>query len=88
MMALVKRMRESDLSAFTAPVLMLYSPQDQTVEPLEIEALFPRIGSTQKILEAVNYSEAQGQHVLAGDLRAPNATGPMAQRIVSWVQGL
>jgi alpha-beta hydrolase superfamily lysophospholipase len=88
MMALVKRMRESDLASFTAPVLMLYSLNDQTVEPLEIQALFPRIGSTQKTLEEVTYSEAQGQHVLAGDLRAPNATAPMAQRIVSWVQGL
>lgn len=88
MMALVKRVRESDVGAFTAPVLMLYSPADQTVEPAEIEALFPRIESKQKTLEAVTYSEAKGQHVLAGDLRAPNATAPMAQRIVRWVQGL
>lgn len=88
MMALVKRVRESDLSSFTSPVLMLYSPDDQTVEPEEIRELFPRLGSSQKILEAVTYSEADGQHVLAGDLRAPNATAPMAQRIVSWVQGL
>lgn len=88
MMALVKRMRESDLSRFTAPVLMLYSPADETVEPQEIEALFPRIGSTNKVLEPVTYSEAEGQHVLAGDLRAPNATAPMAQRIERWVQGL
>ena len=88
MMALVKRMRESDLSSFTAPVLMLYSPADETVEAQEIETLFPRIGSTNKVLEPVTDSEAEGQHVLAGDLRAPNATAPMAQRIVRWVQGL
>jgi alpha-beta hydrolase superfamily lysophospholipase len=88
MMALVKRIRESDLSQLIAPVLMLYSPADETVEPQEIEALFPRIGSTNKVLEPVTYSEAEGQHVLAGDLRAPNATAPMSQRIVRWVQGL
>lgn len=88
MMALIKRVRESDLSGFTAPLLVLYSEADQTVDPEEIKAQFPRIGSTRKSLEAVDYSEAQGQHVLAGDIRAPQATGRMADRIVEWARGL
>ncbi len=88
MMALVKRVRESDLSAFTAPLLVLYSEADQTVDPEEIKALFPRIGATRKSLEAVDYSEARGQHVLAGDIRAPQATERMAGRIVEWARGL
>lgn len=88
MMALVKRVRESDLADWTAPVLMLYSPTDQVVEAKAIEALFPRLGTPYKVLEPVTDSEAKAQHVLAGDLRAPNATAPMAQRIVRWVQGL
>lgn len=88
MMALVKRVRESDLSDFVSPVLVLYSKQDQTVEPREIEAWFERVGSTNKTLEVVTDSEAVRQHVLAGDARAPNSTQPMAQRMVRWVQGL
>lgn len=88
MMALVKRVRESDLSGFTSPLLVLYSEGDQTVDPQEIRALFPRIAATNKTLEVVDYSEARGQHVLAGDIRAPQATGRMVQRITDWALGL
>jgi alpha-beta hydrolase superfamily lysophospholipase len=88
MMALVKHVRESDLSAFQAPLLVLYATGDQTVDPAETERLFPRVGSSIKVLEKITYSEAQGQHVLAGDIRAPKATAPMAQRVVSWVLSL
>lgn len=88
MMALVKRVRESDLSLFMAPVLVLYAMDDQTVDATETQAVFERIGAAQKEQEIVTYSEAADQHVLAGDMRAPNATAPMAQRIVRWVQGL
>lgn len=87
MMALVKRVRESDLAGVTAPVLVLYAEGDQTVDPAETQALFPRLGSTRKALEVVDYSEARGQHVLAGDIRAPGATDRMAQRLVDWAQG-
>jgi esterase/lipase len=88
MMALVKHVRQSDLSAFKAPVLVLYSAGDQTVDPEETQQVFARLGSAQKTLEAVTYSEAKGQHVLAGDIRAPKATEPMAQRVVAWVKSL
>ncbi len=88
MMALVKHVRESDLSRFTKPVLVLYSERDQTVDPAEIREVFARLGSPAKTLEAVTYSESAGQHVLAGDIRAPRATAPMARRIADWVQAL
>jgi len=88
MMALVKHVRDSDLAQFRAPVLMLYSETDKTVDPSETRAAFARIGSAHKTLQVVDYSESQGQHVLAGDIRAPKATDPMAGSIVSWVNGL
>lgn len=88
MMALVKGVRDSDLSGFAAPLLVLYSEQDQVVDPLEITSLFPRIGSERKTLRVVDYSEARDQHVLAGDLTAPTATRSMADEIVHWVQSL
>jgi len=87
MMALVQRVRDSDLAAVTAPVLVLYSEGDQTVDPVEIRAAFARLGSARKALEVVDYSEARGQHVLAGDIRAPAATQRMAQRLADWAQG-
>lgn len=88
MMALVKRVREADLSGLRTPVLALYSELDQTVDPQEIQTLFPRIGAEQKTLVAVDYSEATGQHVLAGDLRAPLATERMAADVVHWAEAL
>ncbi|MDE2418452.1 MAG: alpha/beta hydrolase [Burkholderiales bacterium] len=88
MMALVKAVRESDLSTFQTPLLVLYSEQDQTVDPLETQSAFTRIGAPLKTIEAVTYSKSRGQHVLAGDIRAPEATLPMAHTITEWVQAL
>lgn len=88
MMSLVKHVRDSDLAQFRTPVLMLYSETDRTVDPAQTRAAFARIGSAQKKLLVVDYSESQGQHVLAGDIRAPKATEPMAKTITSWVRAL
>jgi esterase/lipase len=88
MMALVKNVRDSDLSAFRTPLLVLYSEQDHTVEPAQTKAAFARLGSANKQLQVVDYSEAKGQHVLAGDIRAPKATAPMADTIIRWAKTL
>nr|WP_315495024.1 hypothetical protein [uncultured Rhodoferax sp.] len=88
MMALVKGVRESELSAFRTPLLVLYSEKDQTVEPEQTKAAFARIGSATKQMQAVDYSESKGQHVLVGDIKAPKATTPMAETIIRWAQAL
>ncbi len=88
MMAMVKHVRESDLSLFQTPVLVLYSEQDQTVDPIETQSAFIRMGSPLKIIEAVSYSKSKGQHVLAGAIKDPQAVEPMAESIVKWVQSL
>ncbi len=88
MMAMVKNVRESDLSTFQTPVLMLYSETDQTVDPAETLAAYTRIGAPLKAIEAVNYSKSQGQHVLAGDIKDPAAVAPMVATIVKWVRTL
>lgn len=88
MMAMVKKVRDSDLSKFTTPLKVLYSLDDQTVDPLETQAAFARIGAPLKSIEVVSYSKSKGQHVLAGDVRAPEATAPMASSIVRWVKAL
>jgi len=88
MMALVKKVRDSDLSAFQKPVLVLYSAADQTVDPEEIKATVARLGSQQKSIDAVTYSQSKGQHVLAGDIRDPQSVAPMAESIVNWTNSL
>ena len=88
MMALVKHVRDSDLSAFQTPALVLYSEQDQTVDPKETLAAFARLGSEHKTIEAVTYSHSEGQHVLAGAIKDPAAVQPMADSIVRWLNAL
>lgn len=88
MMAMVKSVRDSDLSTFQTPVLVLYSEQDQTVDPVETQAAFTRFGAPLKTLEPVTYSTSKGQHVLAGEIKSPQAVAPMVQSIVGWVRSL
>jgi esterase/lipase len=88
MMALVKSVRESDLSLFQTPLLMLYSERDATVDPAETKAAFTRLGSARKSIEPVTYSKSVGQHVLAGAIKDPAAVAPMAQSIVLWLKSL
>jgi esterase/lipase len=85
MMALVKKVRESDAQLFKTPLLVLYSAEDQTVDPLETQKIFERIGSPSKKLELVSYSQSEGQHVLAGEIRDPKSVEPMVKTIVKWL---
>jgi len=88
MMALVKKVRESDLSLFKKPVLVLYSEKDETVNPAETLAAFSRLGSPLKSIESVAYSKSRGQHVLAGAIKDPAAVEPMAQTMFQWLKTL
>jgi alpha-beta hydrolase superfamily lysophospholipase len=85
MLALVKKVKDSDLSAFKTPVLVLYSAADQTVDPAETKEVFARLGSARKTLEAVTYSNSPGQHVLTGDIRDPQSLAPMRSFILDWL---
>jgi len=88
MLALVKKVRDSDLSSFSTPVLVLYSAADQTVDPAQIKQVFARLGSKQKTIEPVIYSQSLGQHVLAGSIRDPQAVQPMAKFVTDWIHQL
>jgi esterase/lipase len=88
MMALVKSVRDSDLSLFQTPALVLYSERDETVDTSEIKAAFTRLGSARKSIEPIGYSKSQGQHVLAGAIKDPDAVAPMSDTIVQWLKSL
>lgn len=88
MMALLRHVRRSDLSKFKTPVLVLFSENDQTVNPEKTRLIFKKFASPAKAIQTVSYSIAKGQHVLAGDLRDPHAVSPMVASIVKWVKAL
>jgi esterase/lipase len=70
---------------FKTPLMVLYSADDLTVDSQETKKLFERIGSENKKLELVAYSQSTGQHVLAGEIRDPQAVAPMVDSIVKWM---
>ena len=88
MMHLVKLARQSPLKDFKHPLLVLYSERDQVVDVTEIKAAFSLMGSSQKQLINVEYSDSKNQHVLAGSIKAPKAVEPLSQDILKWVQTL
>ena len=86
MMALVKLARSSDLAAIRIPVLTIYSPNDQVINPKRVEATFAKIGSESKELIAITDSADPESHVLAGDILAAADTERIAQMILEYLQ--
>jgi esterase/lipase len=86
MMALVKIVRESPLESITTPTLVLYSPEDQVAEPLEMNRAFTRLGSPTKRLQVVNDSADRSNHVLAGDILAARDTARVREWIVDFLE--
>ena len=86
MMALVKIVRESPLESVTTPTLVLYSLEDQVVEPLETERAFARLGSRTKRLQVVNDSADRSNHVLAGDILAARDTARVREWIIDFLE--
>ncbi len=85
MMALVKYVRALELEAVRAPLLVIYSPNDQVVNPREVERAYARFGATVKEIKTVTRSENPESHVLAGDILAPGATPAMAETVLEFV---
>jgi len=74
MMALVAYVRRLDPRRIEAPLLLLYSHDDDVVDPVRTERLFARLGSSRKRMEAVEGSPEGDHHVLAGDILSPGYT--------------
>lgn len=88
MMALVQHVQEMDLSGVKAPVLMLYSENDQVINPEEVKKVFARINSPTKKLEPVDYSDDKFQHNLASEIVAPKAVPRLAETAIQWLKSL
>lgn len=88
MMALVKYVREQPLEQISAPLLAIYSPDDQVVSPAEIEHAFARIGSAHKQLIALKDTQDPSHHVLAGDILSPNDTPRVQAAILAFLASL
>jgi esterase/lipase len=88
MMALVKYVREQPLEQIRAPILTLYSPDDQVVSAPAIEAAFARFGSAHKQLVALTGTQDPSHHVLAGDILSPQDTPRVQAAILAFLAAL
>ena len=77
--------RDVELERIDRPLLMLYCPQDRVVDIAAAQAAFVRWGAKEK--EAVAFTPTEGEtHVIAGAIRAPSGTAPLAEAMVRFVE--
>ncbi|MCX5871601.1 MAG: alpha/beta fold hydrolase [Deltaproteobacteria bacterium] len=88
MMGLVKLTRSLDLQTIKAPTLVIYAPDDKTVDTTAIIAAFQKMGAKEKKLVAYDQAGDPDRHVLAGDILSPGSTAPLVQIIVDFLAGL
>jgi esterase/lipase len=88
MMGLVKFVRESKLENIRTPVLVIYSPKDNVINVQKIERAYERMGSRVKSIRPIMHNVNQENHVLAGDILAPENTPLVAKLILDFVSPL
>lgn len=88
MMALVRYVEARPLEQIRLPLLVIYSPGDQVVDPQRTEQAFARFGSPYKQLIARPESQDPAHHVLAGRILAPDDTPAIEAQILQFLDGL
>jgi esterase/lipase len=88
MMGLVRFVRESRLENIQTPVLIIYSPNDQVIDVQEVESAYARFGTRVKALIPIIHTVNHTNHVLAGNILAPENTASVAKLILDFVAPL
>jgi len=88
MMSLVKFVRESKLENIRTPVLVIYSPKDKVINVQKVEQAYAQLGSRVKAIKPITRNVNQLNHVLAGNILAPENTASMAKLILDFVSPL
>ena len=86
MMALVEHVRRMDLSSINVPTLVLYSPEDQVVEPLETERVLERMTGIEPEVRIVRSTTDPARHVLAGDIVSPESNEEVRSVILAFLE--
>ena len=85
LMRLVKFVDELPLQTVSVPTLVVYSPDDQVVDPEYITRKFEEIGSPKKQIIPIDSVQAENNHVLAGAILSPNNTAQVVEYIDSFM---
>ena len=85
----VRAARKLPHAALHVPALVLFDPRDRVVDHAATRAVMARWGGPVMLHPvSVGPGDDPDFHVIAGDILSPSMTGPVADRIAAWVQGL
>lgn len=88
MAALVRHVVALDLAGAKAPLLVLYSQQDQVVDPVKTESVLQGWGGPRQMVQRVlGPGDDPYSHVIAGDVLSPGQTAETVQIILDWARG-
>lgn len=85
MMGLVKVARRITPSLWKKPICIVYSPYDDTVDANKIQKFYQKLTSRKRILEIDN-PKAPSQHVIVGDILAPENTEHVTEAIIDFIE--
>jgi len=88
MMSLVRFVRDSKLENIHPPVLVIYSTKDKVIDVEKIERAYARLGARGKAIKPITHEVNPLNHVLAGDILAPENTASVANLILDFVSQL
>jgi alpha-beta hydrolase superfamily lysophospholipase len=86
MAALVRHVRRLDLSTGDAPTLVVYSPDDQVVDPDETLRILASMGERGPEWHVVQGSGDPAQHVIAGAIMSPGTTDLVRRRVLEFLK--
>ncbi len=87
MTAMLKLVKDIDVSKITVPALMFYSPDDKVIVPAEIEKAIDAWGGPVKTVKVENPSDGSS-HVIMGDALGPEYTETATGIIIDWINSL
>jgi esterase/lipase len=88
MQGLVALAQATNIEELQTPLLLVYSTQDSVVSPAASEAIFQRYGAPAKQLVAIENSDDENNHVIAGDIMSPGTTTEVREHILQFVLNL
>lgn len=89
MATLMREARAQDYATAKTPLLLIYSEQDQVINPAAIAPVRDAWGGpVQQDIRVMGPGDDPGSHVIAGDTLSPGQTAPVADLITAWARAL
>jgi len=88
MLHVVKKVKQVNKGLIEIPLLTIYSPRDQVVDPEATRSFFNEYGGEHKQLIEFHEAESPWQHLLGGDIVSPGSSSALAEKIQKFLQQL